>query len=119
MADVREPMSLQHPVLSLTTTVGSADDARRLAQGLLQARLAACVQVQAGLSSYYRWEGRDCIDEEWRLTVKTAPWRRAQVEAYLANAHPYDLPQLLWQSMDASAAYAAWVAEQVGPDNGG
>lgn len=116
MANARESMSLQYPVLSLTTTVGSADDARRLAQGLLQARLAACVQVEAGLSSHYRWEGRDCIDEEWRLTVKTAPWRRTQLEAFLADAHPYDLPQLLWQWMDASAAYAAWVAEQVGPE---
>ncbi|TFZ01114.1 divalent-cation tolerance protein CutA [Ramlibacter rhizophilus] len=101
-------------VLSITTTVDSAEAARQLAQELIRRRLAACVQVDEGVSSHYRWEGRDCLDAEWRLTVKTLPSCRAAVEAFFAAEHPYQLPQLLWLEMQASPAYAAWVRAQVG-----
>lgn len=100
-------------VLSLTTTVGSADDARRLAQALLGRGLAACVQVESILMSHYRWEGADCAEPEWRLTIKTLPTCHPALLAFLAEQHPYDLPQLLWQVMDSSPAYADWVRSQV------
>ncbi len=100
-------------ILSLTTTVASAADAERLARGLLDRRLAACVQVEDGVGSHYRWQGSLHRDAEWRLTVKTLPAALAAIQAYLGQAHPYQLPQLLWQEMQAGPAYAAWVREQV------
>ncbi len=100
-------------ILSLTTTVASEADAGRLAQGLLAARLAACVQVEGGLVSHYRWQGAVQADPEWRLTAKTLPGLRPAVEAFLAAHHPYELPQVLWQPMQAGAAYADWVRAEV------
>jgi periplasmic divalent cation tolerance protein len=100
-------------ILSLVTTVGSEDDARRLAELLLERRLAACVQLDRGVESHYRWEGKACVDAEVRLTIKSAPDRLEPLQAFLADEHPYDLPQLVWQVDRASAAYAAWVRAEV------
>jgi len=106
-------MTLDTDILSLTTTVGSEADARRLAAGLVQARLAACVQVEPGLESHYRWQGAVHADPEWRLTLKSLPACLGAIQAWLAAHHPYELPQQLWQVMTASPAYAAWVRAEV------
>ena len=109
----RRPHCQTMDILSLTTTVGSPEDAQRLARQLVEGRLAACVQVDAGVQSHYRWEGRLCADPEVRLTVKTLPALRERLLAFLAEHHPYDVPQLLWQVMQASPAYADWVRGEV------
>ncbi len=100
-------------ILSVNTTVGSADEAQALARQLLASRLVACVQVEEGLRSHYRWEGRDCDEPEVRLTLKTVPGAQALLEAFLAEHHPYDVPQILGCVMRASAPYAAWVRAEV------
>lgn len=105
-------------ILSLVTTVGSVEDARRLASALLERRLAACVQLDAGVQSHYRWDGKACVDTEVRLTVKSLPARLADLQAFFATEHPYDLPQLVWQVDQASPAYAAWVGAEVAPVSG-
>ncbi|MCD6078155.1 MAG: periplasmic divalent cation tolerance protein-like protein [Ramlibacter sp.] len=51
-------------ILSVTTTVGSRRDADALARVIVERRLAACVQVEEGLQSFYRWEGQLCEDRE-------------------------------------------------------
>jgi periplasmic divalent cation tolerance protein len=102
-------------ILSLVTTVGSEDDARRLAAALLDRKLAACVQLDRGVESHYRWEGKTCADPEVRLTVKSTPQRLADLQAFFRTEHPYELPQLVWRVDQASAAYAAWVRDEVSP----
>jgi periplasmic divalent cation tolerance protein len=102
-------------IACLTTTVPSEEEAQALARGLVEARLAACVQVEPGLQSHYRWQDQVQAAGEVRLTVKTLPQARAAVEAFVARYHPYELPQLLWQALEASSAYAQWVREQVDP----
>jgi periplasmic divalent cation tolerance protein len=100
-------------ILSLTTTVASLEDARRLARALLEQRLAACVQLDAGVQSHYRWQGALCAEAEVRLTIKTLPALLPHVQAFMAEQHPYEVPQLLWQTMAASPAYADWVRGEV------
>lgn len=113
------PAASPRAIACLTTTVPSDDEAQALAHGLVEARLAACVQVEPGLQSHYRWQGRVQAAAEVRLTVKTVPQARAAVEAFIARYHPYELPQLLWQTMEASSGYSDWVSEQVDPSLSG
>ena len=101
-------------ILSLTTTVSSRQDAERLAGALLDRRLAACVQLDEGLQSHYRWKGQPCIDAEVRLTIKSLPGKLAALQDFMAEQHPYEVPQLLWQTVGASPAYAEWVRQEVG-----
>ena len=101
-------------ILTVTTTVGSSADAKALARALVEQRLAACVQLEPALTSVYRWEGRICEEPELRLTIKTLPDREPALQAFLAEHHPYDLPQFTAVRMQASAEYAAWVRSELG-----
>jgi periplasmic divalent cation tolerance protein len=98
----------------ITTTVASAADARRLAAQAVQARLAACVQVET-IASHYVWQGAQHEDAEWRLTCKTLPQAAPALRAWLRAHHPYETPQLLTHAAQAEADYAQWVARQVEP----
>lgn len=96
------------------TTVSGEEDAQRLAAGLIEARLAACVQTDSVSTSVYRWrtspEGDEtvCRDAEVRLWVKTFADRVAAVEAFFVDHHPYELPQMVVVTATASDAYRRW-----------
>lgn len=102
-------------VVSVTTTVASEADAQALARAILDRRLAACVQLETGVRSFYRWQGKDCDDAEVRLAIKTVPEAVPALQALFDELHPYDLPQFLGAPMAASPAYAQWVREAVSP----
>jgi periplasmic divalent cation tolerance protein len=101
-------------ILVVTTTVATEAEARRLAQLVLQARLAACVQVEP-ITAHFRWQGALQEDREFRLACKTAPRAINPLLALLRAQHPYALPQLVVQAVQGSAEYADWVEAQVAP----
>lgn len=100
-------------ILSVTTTVGSRAEADQLGRAILARRLAACVQVEEGLTSLYRWQGKECEDPEVRLTIKTLPGCEAALQELFREQHPYEVPQFLAVGMRASAGYLEWVRAEV------
>ncbi len=102
-----------HRILVVTTTVGSEATATALARNIVEQRLAACVQIDREVTSLYRWNGELCEDREARLVIKTVPAREAQLRAFLAEHHPYELPQFVAMAVPASAEYARWVRGEV------
>lgn len=106
-------MSDSETILTVATTVATPEQARALARQLLDSGLAACVQVDAVITSFYRWAGRSNEDPEVRLVIKTLPGCEAGLHALFAAHHPYDVPQFVATPARASAAYAKWVRESV------
>ncbi|HEY0824786.1 MAG TPA: divalent-cation tolerance protein CutA [Ramlibacter sp.] len=102
-----------HDILAVTTTVGSRAEANQLGRAILQRRLAACVQIEEGLTSLYRWQGKECEDPEVRLTIKTLPGCEAALQELFREKHPYEVPQFVAVGMRASAGYAQWVRSEV------
>ena len=100
-------------ILAVTTTLASRADGERLAHAILERRLAACVQLEEGLTSFYRWQGKACVDSEVRLTIKTLPACADALAELVREEHPYELPQFLAVPMRASADYLAWVRGEV------
>jgi len=100
-------------ILSVATTVASQAEGEALARAILQRRLAACVQLEGGLTSFYRWQGKDCADPEVRVTVKTLPACAAVLQEFFREHHPYALPQFLATCLQASVEYHAWVRGEV------
>lgn len=95
------------------TTAPDADVASRLARGLVDAKLAACVNLIAGVTSVYRWEGKVHEDPEVQLLIKTRDALLPAVEAWLDTHHPYDVPELVALSVaGGSNAYLSWLREQ-------
>ena len=96
------------------STVGSAEDAERLARALVERRLAACVNVVPGVVSHYLWKGELCRDEERLLVIKTRTERLGELRTALADLHPYELPELVALDItDGSERYLAWLDENV------
>lgn len=101
------------PLLVLTT-VGADFDARALAHALVEARLAACVNVIDRMHSVYRWEGCVTGDDEQLLLIKTTDARVDALRDELLRLHPYDVPEFVVLPVEnTSDAYGAWLLGSV------
>jgi len=87
--------------------------ARRLAAGLVEARLAACVNVLPEIRSIYRWQGQTCDEAEVLMIAKTTSRAYPELERWLRAQHPYDVPEVLALPVAAgSGGYLEWVARE-------
>lgn len=99
----------------LLVTAPDLEAARRLARGLVEARLAACVNLVPGLESHYRWQGKVESAAEVLLVIKTAARLVPHLERWVLEEHPYDTPEILQLPLAAGTArYLAWLGESVG-----
>jgi periplasmic divalent cation tolerance protein len=102
-------------VAIVLTTFGKGQ-ALAVARVLVQEQLAACVNVLPPMTSVYRWKGEVTTDDEEQVVIKTTADRLADLEARLRQLHPYELPEFLVISADASSeAYLRWIGEAVHP----
>ena len=101
-------------VIEVTTTCSCQESASKLADLLVEARLAACVQISGAIESVYRWEGQVQRATEWHCTIKSTPRVTTQLLEFIQLHHDYDVPQLLVTLVEASESYARWVESEVG-----
>ncbi len=102
--------------LVVMITVPSREVGEKIAAHLIEAHLAACVNLVPSITSFYHWEGRLHQDEEFLLLVKT---RTEEFETRFVPAvrslHPYDLPEIIGLPIIAGLKdYLAWVEAQTG-----
>jgi periplasmic divalent cation tolerance protein len=98
----------------VTTTAGSPGEAEALAQVLLEARLAACVQL-GQVSSRYLWQGEIVRDNETLLTIKTRADLFEAVVAAIRERHSYENPEIIAVPVIAgSDAYLTWIDDNTG-----
>jgi periplasmic divalent cation tolerance protein len=101
--------------LLVLTTVARAEDAERIAEALVERRLAACVNVLPGVRSIYRWKGAVERDEERLLVVKTRADRFDALRDAILTLHPYEVPEVVAVPIEAgSPGYLRWLDESVG-----
>ena len=97
------------------TTCGSVEEARRIAQELVQRRLAACVNIVPQIESVYRWQGEVESAAEWLLIIKTTLDACEPLRDALTKLHSYDVPECIQIAIeDGSAGYLNWIGESVG-----
>ena len=103
------------PFLLVVTTVGSRDEADRIARALVERRLAACAQISA-IDSCYVWEGAIRQEAEFRVLFKVAASAYDEAERAIRDLHSYALPAIHAIPVErALAPYAAWVLENSTP----
>ena len=95
------------------TTLGESTDAAAFARVLVTERLAACVNVLPPMTSLYRWKGAIEQDREQQIVIKTTRDRVPAIEARFHELHPYELPEFVVLSAEASTAYLDWLGESV------
>lgn len=96
--------------LLVLTNVPDRAVAERLADMLIEKRLAACVNILAPCRSVYRWKDAVQHDEEHPMLIKTTAERYAEMEKALRAGHPYELPEIIAVPVERGlAAYLDWV----------
>lgn len=98
------------PIWIILCNCPDADGAERLAQAALNSRLAACVNLFAGVRALYRWQGAIEQATECTLLFKTAADRYPALASFLEREHPYETPEIIaWPLAAGLKAYSAWV----------
>ncbi len=82
------------PIL-VATTVGTEEEAHRIAEELVARRHCACVNIIPVQRSVYRWQGKLCDDSEFFLIIKTVEEEYEATEAAIQELHSYELPEIL------------------------
>jgi len=96
--------------LLVLTNVPDRAVAERLADLLIDRRLAACVNILAPCRSVYRWKDAVQHDEEHPMLIKTTSERYAEMEKALRAGHPYELPEIIALPIERGLpAYLDWV----------
>ena len=97
------------------TTTGSAGSASRIAQVLVERRLAACVNLLPNLTSVYRWQGVVETAAETLLLIKTSAAQLPALEAALRELHSYEVPEFLVLPIESgSRLYLEWLHGSLG-----
>lgn len=96
------------------STAGSEEEARKIANALVERQLAACVNIVPQIESVYRWQGKMESAREWLLLIKTRAEKFAAVRDAIRELHSYDLPECISINIeDGSAAYLEWIAANI------
>jgi periplasmic divalent cation tolerance protein len=104
-------MSGVHTLCLVTTP---RDHAGRIADAIVTAREAACVNIVPAVASVYWWEGKIERDEESLLVIKTTQERVESLRALLDEIHPYDVFELVATPIDGgNEAYLRWITASV------
>ncbi len=91
------------------TTTAQRADADRLAKGAVEARLAACAQVDGPITSYYHWEGKLEQAEEFRVWFKYLPANASLLNGWVHHHHPQAVPQWIEVSAEnVGEKYLSW-----------
>ena len=99
--------------LLVFTNLPDAQSAQTLAAHLVEARLAACVNILAPCRSVYRWEGKIEDAAEVPLLIKTTAARYPALEAAIRARHSYELPEIVAVPIECGLpGYLAWVAAE-------
>ena len=97
-------------MLIVLTTTPTFEEAETLANKLVEAKLAACVQILPQMTSIYLWDGKLQKEGEHLLLIKTLPEKFDKLSAFITANHSYDVPEII--AIDAervSEPYLSWM----------
>ena len=100
--------------IQVLTTVEHKTDAEKIAKGLVEKRLAACVQIMGPITSYYHWQGKMDSAAEYLCLIKSRDDLFASLEAEIISMHPYDVPEILATPItNGGKDYLNWLAVEL------
>ena len=101
-----------HPYQIILTTCPDNETARGIAESLVAAGLAACVNILPAVQSVYRWRGNIETDDESLLLIKSGTGNFAAISQRIVELHPYELPEVIAVPIvDGLKEYLKWLDE--------
>ena len=96
------------------TTTSSQEEARRIANALVERRLAACVNIVSKIDSIYRWKGKVEEAQEFLLLIKTTESAVEKLRDAIQELHSYEVPECIVLPIESgSERYLNWIEESV------
>lgn len=100
--------------IQVFTTTNEREIAEKIAEHLIQKRLAACIQIIGPITSQYWWEGKITKDSEFLIIAKTKVDRYPEVEKAIKDVHNYTVPEILAVPVIAgNLDYLHWLNEEL------
>ena len=99
------------PVLAITTCSDKAE-ARKIANAVIRAKLAACVNIVPGVTSIYRWKGRKKEGSEVMLLMKTTEINLKKLGETVRKNHSYELEEFITIPIGGSREYIEWIQKE-------
>ncbi|MGH9338992.1 MAG: divalent-cation tolerance protein CutA [Acidobacteriota bacterium] len=101
------------PVRILFSTIDSFEVAEKIANQLVEERLAACVNIIPKLTSVYKWKGEVEHASEHLLIIKTVERRLNLLMKRLKELHPYEIPEIIAFPIEQGyLPYLEWVVSE-------
>lgn len=102
---------MSEPIIVLVTC-GSEEEALKIANSLVEDRLAACVNLISPVRSIYRWEEKIWDEREWILFIKTEKQRFEDLEKMVKSLHSYSVPEIIaLPIIEGASSYLNWLKE--------
>ena len=99
--------------IQIMVSIDDHKQAERIIKVLLEERLIACGQCLPRMSSYYRWQGKVCCDEEYLLLLKTHTQHFKAAEHMIKKHHRYDVPEIIAvEIVDGHNDYLNWIKDE-------
>jgi periplasmic divalent cation tolerance protein len=94
-------------------TAPNENDAATIAKALLEAKLAACVNIVRNIRSLYRWQGKVEDDQEVLMIVKTRKERFGDLVRKVKGLHSYTVPEIIALPVaDGLEEYLSWLRQE-------
>jgi periplasmic divalent cation tolerance protein len=107
--------TIMKPYIQVTTTTKTKKQAEKIAQHLVETKLAACVQITGPITSIYRWKGKVENAQEWLCLIKTRDDFFDKVEAAIKKLHSYETPEIIAVPVvKGSKDYLKWIDNESG-----
>jgi periplasmic divalent cation tolerance protein len=98
----------------ILVTAASKKECRKIAKHLVEAKLAACVNITPAIESVYRWEGKIARDQEYQLFIKSTRELFPEIKAAVSKLHSYHTPEIICLPIiEGSRNYLQWVGDSV------
>ena len=95
-------------------TASSLRESKKIAKHLVDARLAACVNITQPIQSIYRWQGKVTEDKEFLLVIKSSRELFDEIKAAVTKLHSYTTPEIICLPIvDGSQDYLQWIDDSV------
>ncbi|HEY6329072.1 MAG TPA: divalent-cation tolerance protein CutA [Blastocatellia bacterium] len=102
--------------LVVFVTAPTVEEGTRISEILVTEKLAACVNLVAGVRSIYTWEEKICSEAEVLLIIKTTEVAYAALELRVKQLHSYSVPEVIALRIErGSEQYLSWLAQGATP----
>ncbi len=98
----------------IMVTAASRRECRKIAKHLIEAKLAACVNITQPVESLYHWEGKIADEKEFVLLIKSTRDLFPEIKAAISKIHSYHTPEIVCLPIiDGSRNYLQWMSDSV------